>query len=306
MGKKTLILLISGLLLFAEIVTAQENSSVIQGVVTDESRNPLAGAAVSIENTFLGTLTDRYGIYNLYGLKDGIYKLRFSFLGYETQIIEVRLSVEAVVNINLKQQPFMAGEVIVNATRAGSRSPLAYTSMDNESLSGQNSGQDLPFLLSLTPSLVETSESGNGIGYTNLRIRGTDANRINVTLDGIPLNDPESQQVFWVDLPDLASSVDNIQIQRGAGTSSNGAGAFGATLNMQSKNPENAPYGQISTSLGSFNTSRKMIAAGTGLLADRFAFQVRLSDMKSDGYIDRTGSDHQSAFINGAFRTARS
>ncbi len=120
---------------------------------------------------------------------------------------------------------------------------------------------------------------------------------------GFLLNDPESQQVFWVDLPDLASSVDNIQIQRGAGTSSNGAGAFGATLNMQTKNPGNEPFAQIATSLGSFNTSRKMIAAGTGLLADRFAFQVRLSDMKSDGYIDRTGSDHQSAFINGAFRT---
>ena len=100
----------------------------------------------------------------------------------------------------------------------------------------------MPFLLSLTPSLVETSEAGNGIGYTSLRIRGTDANRINVTIDGIPLNDPESQQVFWVDLPDLASSVDNIQVQRGAGTSSNGAGAFGATVSIQTKNPENEPF----------------------------------------------------------------
>ena len=103
----------------------------------------------------------------------------------------------------------------------------------------------MPYLLSLTPSLVETSEAGNGIGYTSLRIRGTDGNRINVTIDGIPLNDAESQQVFWVDLPDLASSVENIQVQRGAGTSSNGAGAFGATISIQTTNPENEPFAEV-------------------------------------------------------------
>ena len=285
---------------------AQENSSVIQGIVTDEKGKPLAGAGVSIEGTFLGAITDLDGMYNFYGLSDGLYKLRFSFLGYETQVIEVRLSVEAVVIVKMIPKPFLAGEVIVSSTRAGSRSPMAYTSLDNELLSKQNYGHDLPYLLSLTPSLVETSESGTGIGYTNMRIRGTDASRINVTMDGIPLNDPESQQVFWVDIPDLASSVDNIQVQRGAGTSTNGAGAFGATVNMQTSNPGNEPFAKLSSSLGSFNTSRKMIAAGSGLLAEKFAFQIRLSDMKSDGYVDRTGSDHQSAFINAAFRTARS
>ena len=284
----------------------QVTSSVIRGLVTDERGNNLAGAGVSVENTFLGTHTLADGTYILYGLRDGAYKLRFSFLGYEPQIIEVVLKTEAVVNLKMIPKSFLAGEVIVNSTRAGSRAPMAYTSLDNELLSKQNYGHDLPYLLSLTPSLVETSESGTGIGYTNLRIRGTDASRINVTMDGIPLNDPESQQVFWVDIPDLASSVDNIQVQRGAGTSTNGAGAFGATVNMQTSNPGNEPFARISTSLGSFNTSRKMVAAGSGLLAGKFAFQMRLSDMKSDGYIDRTGSDHQSAFINGAFRTARS
>ena len=199
----------------------------------------------------------------------------------------------------------VTGEVIINATRAGNRTPLAYSTIDAGFISKHNAGQDIPYLLSLTPSLVETSEAGTGIGYTNLRIRGTDASRINVTLDGIPLNNPESQQVFWVDIPDLASSVENIQVQRGAGTSSNGAGAFGATVSIQSKNPENEPFAQISSSYGSFNTFRKMIAAGTGLLADRFALQIRLSDLKSDGYIRRTGSDHRSAFLNGIYRTER-
>ncbi|MBN2863149.1 MAG: TonB-dependent receptor plug domain-containing protein, partial [Bacteroidales bacterium] len=136
--------------------------------------------------------------------------------------------------------------------------------------------------------------------------RGTDASRINVTIDGIPLNDPESQQVFWVDLPDLVSSVDNIQVQRGVGTSSHGAGAFGATVNMQTKNPDNKPFAQMNASFGSFNTSKKMISAGTGLMADRLAFQIRFSEMNSDGFIARTGSSHRSAFINGVMRTNRS
>lgn len=297
---------IAGILFFGESLALQQSNSVIRGRVTTEEGNPLTGAGITIENTFLGTHSGTDGAYRLEGLKDGRYMVRVSFIGYEPEIIEVNLNGEAVLNISLAQKSILAGEVIINATRAGSRSPLAYTSVGNELISKQNSGPDIPYLLSLTPSLVETSESGNGIGYTSLRIRGTDANRINVTIDGIPLNDPESQKVFWVDMPDLASSIDNIQVQRGAGTSSNGAGAFGATLNMQTRNPGNEPFAQISATLGSYNTSRKLISAGSGLLADRFAFQLRLSETKSDGYIDRTGSDHRSAFINGVFRTRRS
>ena len=152
-------------------------------------------------------------------------------------------------------------QVLVNATRAGENAPLAYSVIDREVIKKQNIGQDLPYLLSLTPSLVETSEAGNGVGYTSLRIRGTDANRINVTVDGIPLNDPESQQVFWVDLPDLASSVENIQIQRGVGTSSNGAGAFGATVSIQTLNPENEASAEVNSSIGSFNTIKNMVSA---------------------------------------------
>lgn len=293
-------------LIFSELYALQGGTSVIRGRITDIEGNSLSGAGVIIENTFHGTHSSADGYYRIDGLKDGNYNILISFIGYEPEIVNINLKGEAVVNVRLVQKSFLAGEVIVNATRAGSRSPLAYTSLDNAIITRQNSGADIPYLLSLTPSLVETSEAGNGIGYTNLRIRGSDASRINVTIDGIPLNNPESHQVFWVDLPDLASSVDNIQVQRGVGTSSQGAGAFGATLNLQTKNPGNEPYAQISSTLGSFNTFRKMIAAGTGILADRFAFQVRYSDMKSDGYIDRTGSDHRSAFINGAFRTEHS
>jgi iron complex outermembrane receptor protein len=306
MMNKATFFFLTGLLIFYNVEAVQEKSSVIQGKVTDETGNSISGASIAIENTFLGTHSGTDGNFILEGLKDGVYRLHFSFIGYEPQVIEVSLAGESVLNISLIQKSFMAGEVIINATRAGIHAPLAYSTLDNEVLRKQNTGQDIPFLLSLTPSLVETSEAGNGVGYTNLRIRGTDASRINVTVDGIPLNDPESQQVFWVDLPDLASSVDNIQIQRGAGTSSNGAGAFGATVSIQTRNPEAEPSAQVNTSYGSFNTLKKMIAAGTGTLADRLAFQIRFSELQSDGFIERTASDHRSALISGVLRTERS
>ena len=303
--RNKLLIFFFGFLFLSDASAFQENGSVIRGRITDTSGNPLPGAGITIENTFLGVYSRNDGSFSFYGLKDGTYRLHFSFIGYEPQIHEVNLAGKSVLNISLTGKPLLTGEVIVNAVRAGNHSPLAYSTIDSEQLKKLNTGQDLPFLLSLTPSLVETSEAGNGVGYTNLRIRGTDANRINVTIDGIPLNDPESQQVFWVDLPDLASSVDNIQVQRGAGTSSNGAGAFGATISIQTKSPENEPFASVSTSFGSFNTTRNMIAAGTGLLAERFAFQVRLSELKSNGYIERTGSNHRSGYISGVFRTEK-
>jgi iron complex outermembrane receptor protein len=287
-------------------VAFQDNGSMIKGKVTDMNGQPVTGAGITIENTFLGVYSNADGIYNFSGLKDGNYTLIFSFLGYETQIREVKLKGMEILNVALPEKAFMAGEVLINATRAGEHSPLAYSTIDKISLKKENTGQDIPYLLSLTPSLVETSEAGNGIGYTSLRIRGTDGNRINVTIDGIPLNDPESQQVFWVDLPDIASSVENIQVQRGAGTSANGAGAFGATISLQTTNPENTPYAEINSTIGSFNTFKNMVAAGTGLLAGKFAVQMRFSDLKSDGYIDRTASNHRSAYISGLFRTERS
>lgn len=295
-----------GLHTIANAMVFQANSSVIRGRVTDINGNPLPGASITIGNTNLGANTFADGTYSITGLKDGIYTLRFTFIGYDTIVKEVNLITEAVLNITFQAKPFLTEEVLISATRAGEHSPLAYSTVDKELLKKQNTGQDLPYLLSLTPSLTETSEAGNGIGYTSLRIRGTDGNRINVTIDGIPLNDPESQQVFWVDLPDLASSVENIQVQRGAGTSSNGAGAFGATISIQTKNPEIKPFAEISSSLGSFNTIKNMVSAGTGLISGKFALQMRISNLKSDGFIERTGSNHRSAYLSGIYKSGRS
>jgi iron complex outermembrane recepter protein len=306
MRKLLFFVVFAGLYLISYSIDIQINGSIIKGKVTDIAGNVLQGASITIENTLMGVNTSSDGTYSLTGLKDGIYELRVSYIGYETQVREVRLKGEAILNIILSAKSFLTEEVFINATRAGDHSPLAYTTITRELLEKNNTGHDMPYLLSLTPSLVETSEAGNGVGYTSLRIRGTDANRINVTIDGIPLNDPESQQVFWVDLPDMASSVENIQVQRGAGTSSQGAGAFGATISIQTMNPENEPFAEINSSAGSYNTFKNTIAAGTGLLAGKMAVQIRLSDLKSDGFIDRTGSDHRSAFISSIFRTNNS
>ena len=169
----------------------------------------------------------------------------------------------------------------------------------------RNFGQDIPYLLNTTPSLVTSSDAGHGIGYTSMRIRGTDATRINVTINGIPLNDPESHQVYWVDLPDFATSVDNIQIQRGVGTSTNGAAAFGATVNFQTRKLEKEPYAIYEGTFGSFNTMRHAVSAGTGLLGDHFAVDLRMSDLHSDGYIDRSWTDLRSWYASAAYHDAR-
>jgi iron complex outermembrane recepter protein len=306
MRLKIVLLLFAGFVTLSDASGFQEKGCVVRGKVTDESGNPLAGAGIAIENGFFGVHSNSDGSYILSGLRTGTYRIRFSFMGYEAKIVEANVTGESVVNVSLVQKPLEAGEVIVNATRAGEHSPLAYVTIGNEALRNQNTGQDIPYILGMTPSLVETSEAGTGIGYTSLRIRGTDASRINVTIDGIPLNDPESQQVFWVDLPDLASSADNIQVQRGAGTSSNGAAAFGATVSIQTKSPENEPFAQISTSYGSFNTMKNTITASTGLLANKFALMMRLSQLHSDGYVRRTWSDHKSAYLSGVYRSGRS
>ena len=153
-----------------------------------------------------------------------------------------------------------------------------------------NSGQDLPFILNQTPSVVVNSDAGNGVGYTGIRIRGTDGTRINVTLNGIPYNDAESQNSYFVDLPDIASSVNSFQIQRGVGTSSNGAGAFGATINLSTNEINEKSYTEFNNSYGSFNTWKHTLKFGSGLLGKHFTIDARLSKISSDGYVDRASS----------------
>ena len=192
-------------------------------------------------------------------------------------------------------------EVSVNALRANEKTPMAFTNISKSEIKKSNLGQDLTYLISLTPSVVTTSDAGAGIGYTGLRVRGTDPSRINVTINGIPINDSESQGVWWVNMPDFASSLDNIQIQRGVGTSTNGAAAFGASINLKTMGLNQKAYTITNNSVGSFNTLKNNIEFGSGLLNNKFTFDGRLSKISSDGYIDRASSDLKSLYLQGAY-----
>lgn len=196
--------------------------------------------------------------------------------------------------------------VEVRATRASNTAPFTKTNISKKEIEKINLGQDLPFLLNQTPSVVINSDAGNGVGYTGIRIRGTDATRINVTLNGIPYNDAESQGTFFVDLPDIASSINSIQIQRGVGTSSNGAGAFGATINISTNEFNKDAYGEINNSYGSFNTWKNTVKAGSGLLNDHFTIDARVSRVSSDGFIDRASSNLNSLYLSTAYMNDRS
>lgn len=195
-------------------------------------------------------------------------------------------------------------EIEVKATRASAHTPIAHSSLEGEQIESVNYGRDIPSLLEMMPSVVATSESGNGIGATSLRIRGTDATRINVTMNGVPMNDAETHSVYWYDTPDVASAVGSIQLQRGAGTSTNGTGAFGGSINMSTAPLSNSFGGSASLSYGSFNTNKQQVAIHSGLLGGRWAIDARLSHVGSDGYVDRASSNlcsymFQAGYFNG-------
>ena len=192
-------------------------------------------------------------------------------------------------------------EVNVKSTIAGEKTPMTFTNISEKEIEKTNLGQDLPYLISLTPSVVSSSDAGAGIGYTYMTIRGTDASRINVTINGIPLNDSESQGVWWVNMPDFTSSVSNIQIQRGVGTSTNGGSAFGATVNLQTDGLKKEKYFTTSNSVGSFNSVKNNVEFGTGLLNGKFTLDGRLSQITSDGFIDRAASDLKSAYFSAGY-----
>ncbi len=196
-------------------------------------------------------------------------------------------------------QTVQLDDVTVYSTRANEKTPTTYTTVGKKELTERNLGQDLPILLNFTPSLVTTSDAGAGIGYTGLRIRGSDATRINVTINGIPVNDSESHGVFWVNMPDLSSSLNSIQIQRGVGTSSNGAAAFGATVSLKTNNVSQDAFFQTDNSVGSFNTWKNNVTYNTGLMNGVYNFEARLSRIISDGFIDRSAADLKSYYLSG-------
>ncbi|HTD93574.1 MAG TPA: TonB-dependent receptor plug domain-containing protein, partial [Chitinophagaceae bacterium] len=206
----------------------------------------------------------------------------------------------------VKDSFYLLSPVEVRAIRAGEKAPFTKSNLSKKEIARLNQGQDIPFLLNQTPSVVVNSDAGTGIGYTGLRIRGTDATRVNVTLNGIPYNDAESQGTFFVNLPDFSSSVSSIQVQRGVGTSSNGTGAFGATVSLSTNEVNKTAYAELNNSFGSFNTWKNTLKAGTGLIDDHFTVDARLSQITSSGFIDRGKSNLQSFYFSGAYLNDKS
>ncbi len=292
------------LMLATSLVSIAQKTNVT-GTVADTKGEALVGANIVVSSTQLGVSSNGDGVFELALDEDKSYEILISYMGYDPRVLEVHPPFKENYEVVLETSMFIADEVVVMATRAGNLTPMAYENMEKEEIAAQNMGQDMGYLLSLTPSLVQSSESGTGIGYTNFRIRGADPSRINITVDGIPLNDAESQQVFWVNMPSFSSSLSSIQVQRGVGTSTNGAAAFGATVNMQTETSSREAYADISSTFGSYNTWINTVKAGTGLIKDRVSFDFRYSNLKSDGYVDYASSDNQSMQFTGTYFTKK-
>lgn len=235
------------------------------------------------------------------GNPENPFKLLFSTILTGAFAITASAQQTANVQDTVKPQEVQLDELLVTAVRVTTQTPVTFSNVTKQELAPRNLGQDIPALLNFLPSVVTTSDAGNGIGYSSIRVRGADATRVNVTINGIPYNDSESQGTFWVNMPDFASSLENIQLQRGVGTSTNGAGAFGASLNLLTDAYQQKSSGEIANSFGSFNSRKHTVKFSTGLMNDHFEMAGRLSNIASDGYIDRASSDLKSYFLQGTY-----
>ncbi len=285
-----------------------QGQSTITGTIQDPEGNALPGANIRIPELERGDAADANGSFRIESVPEGSYRLVASFIGYRSESLQVDLRGKDALEVKLVLRPreVELDALVVRATRADERTPMTFTDLGKEALEENNLGQDVPYLLRWTPSAVVTSDAGAGVGYTGIRIRGTDPTRINVTINGIPLNDAESQGVFWVNLPDFISSAESVQVQRGVGTSTNGAGAFGATINLNTFDIKQQAYTRINAGAGSFNTLKGNVQFGSGLLRERFTLEGRLSHIQSDGYIDRASADLNSYFLAGTYTGKRS
>ncbi len=277
----------------------------ITGKVTDKQNKPLEGASVTLQSDAKkerSAVTGKQGEFAFANIPTNANcKMIIRFIGMKTFEQDFTATENRSFNVSLNDADFFLEPLEVKAIRASDRSPFTKTDISKTQLAKLNLGQDIPFLLNQTPSVVINSDAGNGVGYTGIRIRGTDATRINVTLNGIPYNDAESQGTYFVDLPDFASSVNSIQIQRGVGTSTNGSGAFGATINMSTNEFNENAYAESNNSYGSFNTWKNTIKVGSGLISDHFTIDARLSRISSDGYVERATSNLQSFYFSTAY-----
>lgn len=288
------------ILIFILIIPVGIQSQVtIEGEVKNSNEETVEFASVFLIGSEYASVSDKEGKYLLENVLPGAYQLKVTFLGYKDVIQEIVVKDEdLLLPITLLGNVYELEEVEIISNRVEEDEAFTFTQVSEEELEVLNNGQDLPFALRYTPSAVVTSDAGAGIGYTGIRLRGSDATRINVTINGIPLNDSESQGVFWVDLPDIVSSVDNIQIQRGVGSSTNGVGAFGGTISLNTFKTYLNSYASVDLGYGSYDSRRLSLKLGTGLINDHYSIDARYSLISSDGYIDRASSDLKSMYFS--------
>ncbi len=290
-------------ILFLSICQFALSQRRIHGVIEDRTGAFIQAAQVSLLNSNAQTSSDAKGKFEFTQLppSDSTYTILVEKPGFLPQSVTISAKSTEEIKVLLFSNMKTLEDVHVNTTRLSDFNTSQILIRKINPLERKNFGQDIPVLLEATPSLVTTSDAGAGVGYTGLRIRGVDASRINVTINGIPVNDPESHDVYWVNMPDLASSIENIQIQRGVGSSTNGAAAFGASVNIKTQDISEKPFGSIDQSFGSFGTHKTTVKAGTGIINKHFSLETRMSSIQSDGYLDRASSDLKSYFLSGAY-----
>jgi len=279
---------------------ANAQSFSLSGKVVDENKNPLAGASILVKEIKKGTTTDVDGTFR-FNLTKGKYTIEVSFLGYKTLSKKITLSKNEETIIELQTGSTVLEEVLVSAVRVNAEVPVTFSNLTKKEIAKRNLGQDIPILLNYMPSVVSSSDAGAGVGYTYMSVRGSNGSRINVTVNGIPYNDPESHGTFWVNLGDFASSTENLQLQRGVGTSTNGSGAFGASLNILTDAVSEDAFAEISNSFGSFNTKKHTVKFSTGKINEHIEIAGRLSNISSDGYVDRAFADLKSYYLQGSY-----
>ena len=283
------------LFLFVSVLTNAQKVTV-SGKIVGKNQKILTGATVLVKETNQGISSDFDGNFS-FKLNKGTFTLKVSFIGFKTIEKSIFLDEDKVVTIVLEEDDNVLDEVLVSAVRATSNIPVTYSNLSKKELAKRNLGQDISVLLNYLPSVISSSDAGAGVGYTYLNVRGSNSERINVTINGIPYNDPESHGTFWVNLGDFTSSTENLQLQRGVGTSTNGSGAFGASLNILTDAISEKSGGEISNSFGSYGTRKHTVKFTTGKINEHLEVSGRFSNIHSDGYVDRAFTDLKSYFF---------
>ncbi len=283
---------------FCSQITAQFKFT---GTVKDEKGMPVSFAVVGIKKGYASAITNAEGQFTIDKFPKGAQVIIVRSVGYHTLTDSVELSADQNKEYTLLIDNKTLDEVVIQSTRAGRFSGMAYSEMNKEDIEKNNFGKDAPLVLDQLASVVTNNDAGNGVGYTGMWIRGSDGTRINVTINGVPVNDAESQGTFFVNMPDFMSSVNSVQVQRGVGVSSNGAGAFGASINFQTNQLNEKAYGQVISTMGSYKTFRNTLAVGSGLINGKFSIDARASKITSDGYIDRAKSDLGSLYFSAGY-----